>query len=211
MGEEGLSKKFIRSIILLVSARNLVKDDFFYNKFTDKIFNFGSSLLSLQERGKQADVAQYKLFVEKCFSDINDFGDILKELRYLNLMNNSPLMLEIEHSLLDVRFEILKSFRGVKERDGEVKNNTAQTQVYNDKPAIRIKPKKSGGLNDSKKKILEYIKSYPNTRTKDIIYEFNALSGRTVKRNLTDLIRVGLVKKRIDNKAVYYYANEVQS
>ena len=69
---------------------------------------------------------------------------------------------------------------------------------------INVYPK----INPNKKKILDFIKSFPNTRTKDIIYEFNSISDRTVKRNLTELAREGLIRRKVDNKAVYYYASE---
>ena len=68
-------------------------------------------------------------------------------------------------------------------------------------PKVSDKPAK---LNQSKLKILNFIKSYPDTRAKDIINEFSALSDRTVKRNLTELLKMRMIKKRVDNKATYY-------
>ena len=90
--------------------------------------------------------------------------------------------------------------------NGEVRDETLISKKIINKKSIT----KNSNLTESKKRILEYIKSYPNTRTKDIIYEFSALSDRTVKRNLTDLIKSGLVRKRVDNKAVYYYLSETR-
>ncbi|HEY4504223.1 MAG TPA: hypothetical protein VJI73_00440, partial [Candidatus Paceibacterota bacterium] len=80
-----------------------------------------------------------------------------------------------------------------------------EIENYKNKNLNRHRPERgTKGLNPSKQKILEFIKSYPNTRTKDIINEFNALSDRTVKRSLTELMQIGLLKKKIENKAVYY-------
>jgi Fe2+ or Zn2+ uptake regulation protein len=80
-----------------------------------------------------------------------------------------------------------------------------------EKPAIiskqiqNIKPK---NLRESsnKERIFNFIKHSPNSRTKDIIEEFNILSERTVKRNLKDLATEGLVRKFAKNKGVYYSA-----
>ena len=88
-------------------------------------------------------------------------------------------------------------------------NKTYKQEVKSDQKVIPVNSaRRNFKLNKSKKKILEFIKSYPNIRTKDIITEFNVLSNRTVKRNLTDLLRTGLIKKRVDNKAVYYYSSD---
>lgn len=59
--------------------------------------------------------------------------------------------------------------------------------------------------DSNKEKIYDYIRRFPDARTKEIIEEFNILSGRTVKRNLKELIQEGLISKRSDAGAVYYH------
>ena len=71
-------------------------------------------------------------------------------------------------------------------------------------PAAIPKSKKEEYLSGNKQKILNYIKRSPNSRTRDIIYEFSVLSERTVKRNLKELVGEGLVKKFSKDNAVYY-------
>ncbi len=55
-------------------------------------------------------------------------------------------------------------------------------------------------------KILEFVRRAPSRRAKDIIDEFSALSGRTIKRGLKELSQKGLIVRKEDNKAVYYSA-----
>lgn len=211
MEKEESSKQFIGSVILLVKVQNGIKDNFFYAKFTNKIFSFCFDFFKLSVEDNSSNIAQYQISAEKCFADISGLTDTLKELRYLSLVANTHLLLKAESDLLTIKLSILKQLKELSaekdDKEESVKKEIKPVSRVSDfsKSYIVAGPDK---LTPSKKKILEYIKSYPNKRTKDIIYEFNALSGRSVKRNLTDLLKAGLVKKRIDSKAVYYYANE---
>lgn len=202
-----LYKKFIYAIALLIRIRNLVNDKFFRRRLTEKIFDFGSDFLSFLAVGSEDYVAQYKLG-ERCLSHIAILIDLLKEFNYLVLIKNRPLLLKTELSLLTIKLNIMRKIRDV--RINKTKNiESVNHEIKEDKKqTIKTKPKTKNILTESKKKILEFIKLYPNSRTKDIIYEFNTLSGRTVKRNLSDLLNSGFVRKRIDNKAVYYYSSE---
>lgn len=226
-------KQFINSVILLVKVQNLIKDNFFYDRFTGTIFAFSLDFLEFIAEENTSNVAQFQVLAERCLADISKTIDTLKEFRYLELVKSPPLLLKAEYNLLTVKLGILKR---IKERSSTLdleKGRTSENlnvepnrglasdlQKGRTSASLKIEPRSSildmekgrtsaslSELTPSKKKILEYIKSYPNTRTKDIIYEFNALSGRSVKRNLMDLLRSGLVRKRVDNKAVYYYAS----
>lgn len=225
MGKKEPSEQFINSVILLIKTQNLIKDIFFYDRFTDRIFDFSLDFLEFLAEKNTNDVVQSQVLAERCFADISKLTDILKELQYLGLVKNTPLLLKTEFNLLAVKLGILKQMkeRGSTldpEKDrtlenlkiGSNRSSTLDIQKRQTSAGLKGEPKlyhktENQELTPSKKKILDYIRSYPNTRTKDIIYEFNALSGRSVKRNLTDLLRAGFVKKRVDNKAVYYYAS----
>lgn len=209
MSIEGLSLRFIKIILLLAKIQNLVKDDFFLNKFNSKLYNFSLSFLELPDKGN-INVAQYQVLLERQLASIDSLRDVLKEFQYLKIVKNDLLLLQTELSILDIKLEICKK-KKVPISDDNIEVNSSpykQKLKQENIKIIKTVPKKTNKLASSKKKILDFIKSYPNTRAKDIVYEFNALSGRTVKRNLTDLLSAGLVKKRIDNKAVYYYASE---
>ena len=209
MDREGLSLHFIKTVLLLAKIQNLTKDSFFLDKFNSKMYNFSLSFLGLFQE-ESASVAQYQVLLERHLASIDSLRDVLKEFQYLNIVKNSPLLLQVELNLLNIKLEICKRKKGSapnKNEDSKLNYREQKVNLENTK-TIKIISRKNDKLASSKKKILDFIKSFPNTRTKDIVYEFNALSDRTVKRNLTGLLRAGLVKKRIDNKAVYYYASE---
>jgi len=209
MDREGLSLNFIKTVIVLAKIQNLTKDNFFLDKFNSKMYGFSLSFMELLKEGNNS-VAQHQVSLERHLTDIDSLRDVLKEFQYLGIVKDNPLLLQVELNLLDIKLEICKRKKGFIFDDNSGSNSSHYEQKVSQENTkiIRTASKKTNRLASSKKKILDFIKSYPNTRTKDIVYEFNALSGRTVKRNLTDLLRAGLVRKRIDNKAVYYYASE---
>ncbi len=193
-------KFFSRIVICLAESNGKVQNKFFYAKFNEKLNYFISDfILFFCSEGNEIST-QHQVAIQKCSASIDAILDIFKELEYLNIFKNTSL-LRLEAELLSLKLDILKSARI---QDGVKKNKQSNKEIFvqANKPQLAVK------LNESKKKILDYIKSFPNTRTKDIVYEFSSMSGRTVKRNLTDLLREGFVKKRVDNKAVYYYASE---
>src|SRR3989338_4570139 len=193
--EDNNLQKFVKVLLLLMRLNNLVKDRFFFTKLNNKIYDFTFAYLQvLLKEGEDINVAQYYILVERSVVGADLALEYIKELEYLKLLQSSPLLLQTELDLLTIKLETSKKKQGI-----AIKKAIAR-QVH--KEII-----KQESLTPTKKKILEYIKSFTNTRTKDIIFEFSALSDRTVKRNLIDLIRSGLIKKRIDNKAVYYYSD----
>lgn len=206
---EGLSLHFIKTVLLLAKIQSLTKDSFFLDKFNSKMYSFSLSFLELVKEGN-VNVAQRQVSSERHTASIDSLRDVIKEFQYLGIVKDNPLLLQVELNLLNIKLELSRIKNGLPvDHNGDSDSNRYEQKVTPKNAEItRTVTKKTDRLASSKKKILDFIKSYPNTRTKDIVYEFNALSDRTVKRNLTDLLRAGLVKKRIDNKAVYYYASE---
>lgn len=204
---------FIKTVILLAKIQNLAKDDFFAEKLYQKICNFSLTFFGLVTEKGRGNIVQYNIQKEKYFAGINALLDVLKEFKYFNFVAETPLLLEAERNLLVLKLEILKN-SGKKEfmigNHEEPPQPIKQTISAENMEIAGFEPKENYKLqmNLSKKKILDFIKSFPNTRAKDIIYEFNTLSNRTVKRNLTDLLKAGLLRKRIDNRATYYYVSE---
>ena len=200
-------KYFSRTIIFLAEINNLIEDKFFYEKFGVKISNLLDSYIIFSSRSGD-NVAQYQMANTKVIESLDNILEMFEELKYLNLIRYSPLFLQAQKNLLEFKLELkeygnkLPKFKSESVETKELEKQTDQKSTIGN--IIKKNPK----LNQSKKRILEFIRNSPNTRTKDIISEFNALSDRTVKRNLTDLLRTGLIKKRIDSKAVYYYASE---
>ena len=66
----------------------------------------------------------------------------------------------------------------------------------------------NGRVTDTMKLVLEGIKKTQPARAKDIIVSCASLSQRTVKRNLSELVRTGLVNKNVRNGSVLYSSVE---
>lgn len=202
-----MSANFTATIILLARICNLVGDKFFYDKFENKMRILLEDSIFLFGRGGDS-VAQRQVLNERVLKSLNDVLEIIDELEYLSFLKASPLILEARKNLLLLKFEAVKSGGELINISAKKPEKHAEEKQMDDQIAQAKPVRKNLRLNQSKKKILEFIKASPNTRTKDIISEFNAMSDRTVKRNLTDLLHSGFIKKRVDNKAVYYYASE---
>lgn len=191
------------AILSLIKLNDLLRDKFFYEKFQKKIHEVVLDYLELIGENKKNNV-QRQNYVERTLVDVDNILELVDYLRYLKLLTNTEYFLKAQKCLFELKLEILKERVTIPEPRIETVFESKQATTSVNRIVSNV-AKKSNKLNQSKKSILEFIRSFPNSRTKDIITEFNALSDRTVKRNLTDLLRNGLVKKRVDNKAVYYY------
>ncbi len=207
MRKEETISNFVNTLVLLSRQNNLIGDKFFSDKFGNKIYYFAESFVVWQ-KGNKANVAQYKNDLEKVIRNLEELLEELESLNYLKFISISPLFFEVEKNLLNLKLNVIKSkaieqnlvTENIPENLKELKKEAKISFKNPVTPQIK--------LNQSQKKILEFIKSSPDIRTKDIISEFSVLSDRTVKRNLTDLLHSGFIKKRVDNKAVYYYSND---
>ena len=195
----------VDTLISVAELHNATEDKFFSDKLRNKLYTLLSNSVNWLSRNQQ-DIVQHRILYERVGTDIDGLLEVLDNICYINLVGSFPLFLGVQKKLLTLKLQIIK-----KEDDVRDKLNTdnqfevKQEKETNKKFKIEKVVIKNINLNQSKKRIFDFIKAVPNTRTKDIISEFNALSDRTVKRNLTDLLHAGLIKKRIDNKAVYYY------
>ena len=206
MEREDRIKYFTKIIIMLVVLRNLVKDKFFLVKLDSKTHRLIESFLDLMVNEDKSDVAQYEIIFQEFADCIETTMELINDLRYLNLIEYSPLLyLRLEKNLLALKLRFLKGVNNT--RVFELKTVKRAESQYNNSEEItrpKLKNNEVTKLNQNKEKILNFIKSYPNKRTKEIIYEFNAISDRTVKRSLNELLRAGLIKKRVESKASYY-------
>ena len=196
---------FIGTLRLLLDITQLLKDEFFLKKIDKKLETLVFDYLSLLN-ADQGDDFVFQSVVIKVTSDIDSLLEALNDLYHLGLLEQTPLFLEIHKHFLELKLETLKQWR-ILSRTKPLTVIAEDKKLFKAKTTPPIIVKKDSKLNQSKKSILDFIKSFPNSRTKDIINEFNALSDRTVKRNLINLLRNGLIKKKVDNKAVYYYVD----
>lgn len=196
MEPENRIQQVTRLIVMLTTLRNLVQDRFFLTKFDDKINNFMGKFIALVSKTGMDNIAEHKFDSQEFIDSISRLVELINDLKYLNLVEDSILYFQLERDLLGMKLNFLRSIANLK--DSESKKETSGVAIKKPQTKEVIK------LNSSKQKILDFIKSYPEKRTKEIIYEFNALSDRTVKRSLNELLKAGLIKKRVDNKAAHY-------
>lgn len=203
-------KQFSSSITALALLSPEIKDEFFIKKLKIQIEKFVNDFIEFQKI--KEDVASECHFAEKLILGADVLLDLVGSLEHLRLVNPNSLRLsEVHINLLTFKLNLIRT---KKDFFVPVLSNIEQAES---KPEAReksdkISPKEplriDAKLNPNKEKILDFIKSYPRKRTKDIIFEFNALSDRTVKRNLMELLRAGLINKKVENKAAYYSASD---
>ena len=203
---ENSNKDFTQLITFLSRIQIRIKDSFFAHRFLKKIEHLTAAYIDfkINGSGEGRNVAQYNASKDMKFS-LDALIDLIEYLMRLNLADTTSL-LQAQKYLLQADVELtreIKELVAVLESVKEIviDKEPAQSQAKKYQPKEK---QKNFSLNESKSKILEFIKNNPDIRTKDIIKEFNSLSDRTVKRNLTELIKEGIISKRTENKAVFY-------
>lgn len=199
--EEDSPKNFINSIIFLVKLFAGLKDKFLAQKLYDKISEFIAGHIKLfNVKGKEettpCNVAQYYTFIE-LKNRIDGLLELLDYLEHSKSVSATPL-LYARRNLLDFKLNLIRlQHQSVQFASKPKENKPIITASKNIQP-------KNLKESSNKDKIFNFIKRSPNSRTKEIIEEFNILSERTVKRNLKELTSEGLVRKFAKDKGIYY-------
>src|SRR3989344_5969326 len=210
--------KFINSVVLLSKLLAKVEERFLaeklYGKISDMVLVFIEYVVETELRraesiAKSNSAAQHPINVAQYYYKnlLNSIRGVLDCLEYLehDTKNNITPLLLAHKNLLKLKLHILKHSQVTKLIEKKTESQPTSVSEIKIKPALKNKaagsPLKS---NSSKEKIFNFIKRFPDVRTKKIISEFNALSDRTVKRNLKELIDEGLLKKKSEDGAVYY-------
>ena len=216
--------KFTNSVILLSKLFTTIEDRFLKQKLYEKLSDFVSVFVEHERK----NVAQFPHIVQRehvaqcgnkdLLNSINNLLDYLEYLVHISKDNATPLLIA-QRNLLKFKLHILQKNKKEKvgrapltsdvQRPSDVANLPSEVPVTASvaisKPSVRNKPARLVLKTDSnKEQIFNYIKKTPDVRTKEIMSEFSALSGRTVKRNLKELADEGFVKKRSGGEAVYY-------
>lgn len=194
---EERTKNFINTVIFVSRIFSDLKDKFLARKLYDKLSDF----ISTYALPPRDNVAQYQ-YVAQYYHQLKITTDSLLEL--LDYLEHSKMvavtpLLYARRSLFAFKLQLIRIQPESNPPAGGVEKESKA--VSPDMPKI----KKEINLSGNKQKILNYIKRSPDSRTKDIIYEFSVLSERTVKRNLKELVSEGLVKKSSKDKAVKYH------
>ena len=183
---EDRAKNFINTVIFVSRIFSGLKDKFLARKLYDKLSDFVSAYsLPPRDNGAQYNPA--------LLTAINSLLELLDYLEHSKAVAAPPL-LYARRNLFSLKLQTMRAAEKPKVIEREKKEFS---------PAIP-KQKKDISVSGNKERIYNYIKRSPNSRTKDIIYEFSVLSDRTVKRNLKELVSEGLVRRVAKDKAVYY-------
>lgn len=194
--------RFTNSIVLLSKLLTNVEDKFLRRKLYEKMFDMVSVFIAHKNNSSPTSHNQNLL------NSINNLLDYLEYLAHISEDNTSPLLFA-QRNLLKFKLHILKQKKkeksSMKSSSSEVLSSDAVSLLI-PKSSVRVKPRIKSDSN--KERIFNYIKKTPEVRTKDVMREFSALSGRTVKRSLKELTDEGFLKKISDGASVYYLVTE---
>ena len=206
-----ISKQLVDSIEYSLLICNSIKDSILRAKIKSGIDNLFSDYLGLWTEGNKKE-GQKNFLIEKIIADIDFIVELLDTFQHLKIIdNNSPLLFSCIKKILILKLSVITLLkresaasnkksqfdRGLSETEKNIElsreSNRRKERIINDFK-----------MNPNREKVFNFIKNFPNKRTKDIVYEFDAFSKRTVKRTLTDLLKAGLIQKKVENRASYY-------
>jgi predicted transcriptional regulator len=195
MEEESL-KNFINSVIFLVKLFAGLKDKFLAQKLYDKIFLLVAGYIKLFNSKEEEGDSSHNIAAVELKNTVNSLLEFLDYLEHLKLSLSTPL-LYARRNLLDFKLNLVRfHYQSIQ----KPKENKPVALISKN---IQLRSSKE---SSNKNKIFNFIKRSPNSRTKEIIEEFNILSERTVKRNLKELTTEGLIRKLAKDNRVYYSA-----
>lgn len=202
------TQKFTNSVILLSKLLVKIEDKFLARKLYEKIADF---ILAFVEQKSRSSITSHNI---NYVNLANSFTNLLDYLEYLAHISKDIIpLLVAQRNLLKFKLYVLK--QGGRNRDikiGEFSKISATSDVPMPAEVLTLKPSSKiktvrpiPKSNSTKERILNFVRKFPDVRTKEIIDKFNALSGRTVKRNLRELTSEGLLEKKSESGAVYYF------
>jgi len=182
---------FINAVLAMAKLEN-INDSFFSRRLQDFLKKFlVRGIASWQENDN--DIAQY-LARKDLIALVREINEFLEELKYLNLIRPASLLL-VRRALMHFYLFEIRSLQ--------------LPQPKSDKqPAVAASRASPPQLSKNQEKILGFIKKFQRVRARDVIDEFSVLSQRTVKRNLKELMHNGFIRKREEDRAVYYTPRE---
>lgn len=215
MEEESL-KNFSNSVIFLVKLFAGLKDKFLAQKLYDKISGFIAGYIKLFSSRGDSDAVSHNVSFIELKNSIDNLLEHLEYLEHAKVVSTTPL-LYARRNLLDFKLNLVRLHHlSVQSAPKPVENKPAiAPAVKNFHPERDREGSQRASVSygiqlrnlresSNKERIFNFIKRSPNSRTKEIIGEFNILSERTVKRNLKELTTEGLVRKFAKDKGVYY-------
>ncbi|OGN00805.1 MAG: hypothetical protein A3I26_00665 [Candidatus Yanofskybacteria bacterium RIFCSPLOWO2_02_FULL_43_10] len=199
MEEESL-KNFINSVIFLVKLFAGLKDKFLAQKLYDKTSGFIAGYIKLfNSKREETESTSHNVYFVEFKNMIDNLLEFLDYLEHSKSASTAPL-LYARRNLLDFKLNLVRLRHQSVQLAPKPKENkpAAATPVFKNIQPRNLKE------SSNKERIFNFIKRSPNSRTKEIIEEFNLLSERTVKRNLKELTFEGMVRKFAKDNGVYY-------
>lgn len=191
-------QKFTVAVIMLAKIFPGIRDEFFAKIFYRKLCRLVSAYVRFVGEPDSPGVAQYRT---DCIGALNQCLEMLEYFSHLKMVPPTPLLFA-DHALLRLRLELTSAVPQKIKKETE----SAPKKEIAARPQRTKKEKKEMKLNTNQEGIFNFVKRFPNVRTKDVIEQFSAISQRTVKRNLKELVSSGFLHKRSENKAVFYSA-----
>lgn len=191
-------KLFVQTILALSQAQHGLNDRFFNRRLGEEISNLLEAHIGYCRSLDDPDMrAQARRAYIQSFKKAET---LLEEVSYLNKGKAVPVAIARERILFCLE-QVLQDAKASR------LNRPVASPVL---PALPPKPARSEEMktNSTREKILDFVRSGPGRRPKDVIDRFSALSERTVKRNLKELSEEGLIVKKSENRATYYFASK---
>lgn len=196
--EEDSLKNFTNSVIFLVKLFAGLKDKFLAQKLYDKISGLIAGYIKLFNLKREEDeITSHNVSFIELKNVADSLLELLDYLEHSKFVSTTPL-LYARRNLLDFKLNLVRLHHHSTQLKPKPKENKPPVFVSNNIQTKNLKE------SSNKERIFNFIKRSPNSRTKEIIEEFNILSERTVKRNLKELINAGLIKRSSKDRAVFY-------
>lgn len=203
--EEDHISRFVNVLLITTRTSLSVSDKFFATQVETGVANLVRYFL-LFERGGDS-VAQYKNSLG-LRSAIQALDKTLETILYLGIATPSPL-LQARKKIIEFEFSLPKSFQS-KSQDNfiqkeKVKEKEISKTILSEPAPLPLQVSSPGPrLTVNQEKILDFIRQSPEIKPKEVLEEFSVLSERTVKRTVSDLMRLGFIKRTVKDKNIFY-------
>ncbi len=196
---------FIRILNDFARLRLSLNDPFYGNLLDSKAVSLAEGYL-LWKSLKEEEL-KHKNISHPFNQSLGGALEFVTQLKHLGNIEETPL-LNLQQALLEMKLEaiiLIKNVKKVSQKPTESLPEAEESPIpVKIRPAKSLKPTPS--LNRNQESILSFIKETHSVRTKQVIDQFSTLSGRTVKRNLKELLTEGLIVKQADNHGGMYYS-----
>lgn len=195
-------KLFLITITSLFQAQQSVNDFFFKNRLSEDIEQIIDKHVQYFSRISKESQQEY-------VRSVKDLIKVLEEISYLEKGDVVQIASTHEQTLRYLQ-SLLMEIKLGKQNESQIVSKAVDkvpkqvVVAIPSKEVLKSRRGGKGGLSETQNKILEFVRSEPDCRTKDVITQFNALSQRTIKRSLKELNEGGRIVKRFDGAAVYY-------